>query len=68
MGVCDRQWAQSVEYKPPILFEEMQRKGREREDGTVIVGMFPEICVCMCVCVCIILKKEAWMGERDRIG
>ncbi len=25
---------------PPIPFLEMQRKGRERDDGTVIVGSF----------------------------
>jgi carbonic anhydrase len=35
-----RQWAESKDYKPPIPFKEMQKKGREREDGTVIVCMF----------------------------
>jgi len=33
----NRQWAESKDYKPPIPFKEMQKKGREREDGTVIV-------------------------------
>ncbi|KAE9379007.1 carbonic anhydrase [Stipitochalara longipes BDJ] len=33
----NRQWAESKDYKPPILFKEMQRKGRERDDGTVII-------------------------------
>jgi len=33
----NREWATSKEYKLPITFKEMQKKGREREDGTVIV-------------------------------
>jgi hypothetical protein len=33
----ERQWAESKDYKPPIPFKEMQKKGRERADGTVIV-------------------------------
>lgn len=33
----NKQWAESERYKPPIMFSEMQKKGREREDGTVIV-------------------------------
>lgn len=32
-----RKWASSPSYKAPIPFLEMQRKGRAREDGTVIV-------------------------------
>jgi hypothetical protein len=34
-----REWASSPAYKAPIEFLDMQRKGREREDGTVIVCM-----------------------------
>jgi carbonic anhydrase len=34
----NREWAESESYTPPIKFEEMQKKGRERKDGTVIVG------------------------------
>jgi hypothetical protein len=33
-----RQWAQSEAHITPINFKEMQKKGREREGGTVIVG------------------------------
>ena len=33
-----REWAQSEAHTTPIKFKEMQKKGREREDGTVIVG------------------------------
>jgi len=33
----NREWAKREDYVPPIPFVEMQRKGRERVDGTVIV-------------------------------
>ena len=34
-----REWAQSPSYKSPVPFSEMQRKGRKREDGTIIIGI-----------------------------
>ncbi|KAH7418328.1 carbonic anhydrase [Cadophora sp. MPI-SDFR-AT-0126] len=33
----NREWAKKADYVSPIPFVEMQRKGRERVDGTVIV-------------------------------
>lgn len=39
LGVL-REWASSPEYKAPVPFLEMQRRGREMERGTVIVGSF----------------------------
>lgn len=36
----NREWAEREDYVPPIRFVDMQRKGRERVDGTVIVGGF----------------------------
>ncbi|KAH6719885.1 carbonic anhydrase [Leptodontidium sp. MPI-SDFR-AT-0119] len=33
----NREWAEREDYVPPICFVDMQRKGRERVDGTVIV-------------------------------
>jgi len=36
----NRQWAKNPSYKPPIPFLEMQKRGRGREDGTVIVCEF----------------------------
>lgn len=33
-----RRWAERKGYVPPVPFLEMQKKGRERGDGTVIVG------------------------------
>ncbi|TVY60822.1 hypothetical protein LSUE1_G006395 [Lachnellula suecica] len=40
MGFGCREWARAEGYRAPVKFEEMQRMGREREDGTVIVGAF----------------------------
>jgi len=34
----NRKWALSEGYKSPVKFSEMQKKGREVKDGTVIVG------------------------------
>jgi len=38
----DRKWAASPTYTSPIKFLEMQKKGRAREDGTVVVGEWVE--------------------------
>ncbi|KUJ12734.1 uncharacterized protein LY89DRAFT_687695 [Mollisia scopiformis] len=35
--VGNRKWAASKECQAPITFKDMQKKGRDREDGTVIV-------------------------------
>ncbi|KAF4629880.1 hypothetical protein G7Y89_g8258 [Cudoniella acicularis] len=35
--VSREKWAENPGYTPPVGFKEMQRRGREREDGTVIV-------------------------------
>ena len=36
-----RKWTESAEYHSPIDFKEMQRKGRERDDGTIIIRTVP---------------------------
>ena len=37
--VCDgREWAHGSMYRRPVAFLDMQKRGRERGDGTVIVG------------------------------
>ncbi|CZR54518.1 uncharacterized protein PAC_04402 [Phialocephala subalpina] len=33
----NRKWAEGKDYQAPVKFKEMQKKGRDREDGTVIV-------------------------------
>jgi hypothetical protein len=35
---ANAKWAKGAGYQPPIPFLEMQRRGRARADGTVIIG------------------------------
>lgn len=35
--IC-RKWAESPEYHEPVDFKTMQKGGREREDGTIIIS------------------------------
>lgn len=49
------EWAHGPDYKPPIPFLEMQKKGRAREDGTVIVLACTDPRVC----------PETFLGMTD---
>jgi len=52
---ANAEWANSPNYKPPIPFLEMQKKGRAREDGTVIVVACTDPRVC----------PETFLGMKD---
>jgi hypothetical protein len=52
-----REWAENKDYNAPIPFKEMQKKGREREDGTIIVRTFQFLTHSLISCQFILLNE-----------